>query len=103
MRHIKFHRPFQSAVHSLLGVVAVLLLTYGGYRLQLDLTSGTFLCLIVVLLVSLGGSSLSAAFVSIVALLCVNYFFIPPILSIWAASLMDEIPVIAFLAAGLVI
>lgn len=68
----KSHRFFQSAVHAVLGVAAVLLLTYGGYRLQLDLTSATFLCLIVVLLVSLVGYFIPAALVSIVALLCVN-------------------------------
>jgi K+-sensing histidine kinase KdpD len=97
MRHTKSHRFFLSAIHSLLGVAAALLLTYGAYRLQLDLTSATFLCLIVVLLVALGGSFIPAAFVSIVALLCVNHFFIPPLLSVRAASPMDEIAVIAFL------
>jgi PAS domain S-box-containing protein len=103
MTQTKSHRFFQSAVRSLLGVAAVLLLSYGSYRLQLDLTSATFLCLIVVLLVSLGGNFIPATFVSIVGLLCMNYFFIPPVLSIRVASPIDEIAVIAFLGTGLII
>jgi PAS domain S-box-containing protein len=90
-------------VQALLGSAAVLLLTHGGYRLQIDLTAATFLCLIVVLLVSLGGYFIPAAFVSIVALLCVNYFFIPPLFSIRVAHSIDAVAVIAFLASGLVI
>ena len=90
-------------VQALLGAVAVLLLTYGGYRVQLDLTTATLLCLIVILVVSLGGYFLPAAFVSVVALLCVNYFFLPSLFSTRAAHLIDEIAVIALLATGLVI
>jgi PAS domain S-box-containing protein len=98
------HRQvWSSVVQALLGSAAVLLLTHGGYRLQIDLTAATFLCLIVVLLVSLGGYFIPAAFVSVVALLCVNYFFIPPLFSIWVAHPIDEIAVIAFLATGVVI
>ena len=90
-------------VQALLGSAAVVLLTYGGYRLRLDLTVATFLCMIVVLLVSLSGSLIPAAFVSLVALLCVDYFFIAPLFSLRVAHLVDVIAVIAFLATGLVI
>ena len=98
MGQTRTHRFLQSAALSLLGSAAVLLLTHGGYRPQIDLTAATFLCFIVVLLVSLGGHFLPAAFVSIVALLPRGYFFIPPLFSIRVAHPIDEIAVIAFLA-----
>jgi PAS domain S-box-containing protein len=103
MRHTKSHRFFQSAVHSLLGVAAVLLLTYAGYRLHLDLATTAFVCLIVVVLVSLGGRFVPAAIASIVAVLSVNYFFVPPLFIIGVAQPFDEIAVTAFLATAVVI
>ncbi len=103
MRQAKSYQVLQSAMHSLLGGCAVALLTYGAYRLWLDLAAATFLCLIVVLLVSLGGYFIAAVFVSLVAVLCLNYFFIPQLFSLQVPSAIDEVAVIAFLAAGLVI
>jgi PAS domain S-box-containing protein len=97
------HRFLQSAVHSLLGSAGVVLVSYVGYRVKLDLTTTALLCLMVVVLVSLGGRFVPAALASLVAVLSVNYFFVPPLFTIGLASPLDEIAVIAFLATALVI
>jgi PAS domain S-box-containing protein len=103
MRQTKPHRFLHAAVHSLLGIAAVLLLTYAGYRLHLDLATTAFACLIVVVLVSLGGRFLPAALVSIIAVLSLNYFFVSPLFHIGIAYPLDPIATIAFLATALVI
>jgi PAS domain S-box-containing protein len=94
---------WSSALQALLGSTAVLVLTYGGFRLQLDLTTATFLCLLVVLVVSLGGHFRAAAMVFVVALVCVKYFFIQPLFSIRVADPIDAISVVVFLAIGLAV
>jgi K+-sensing histidine kinase KdpD len=99
----KSHPVFQSAVHSLLGVAAVLLLTYAGYRLRLDFATTAFLCLIVVVLVSLGGRFIPAAIVSVVAVLALNYFFVAPPFRVRVAYPLDAVTTTAFLATALVI
>jgi PAS domain S-box-containing protein len=96
-------RFFQSALHSLLGSAGVVLVSYIGYRAKLDLATTALLCLLVVVLVSLGGRFVPAALAALVAVLSVNYFFVPPLFTIGLSSPLDEIAVTAFLATALVI
>jgi K+-sensing histidine kinase KdpD len=103
MGQTKSHQSFQFALRSLLGSGAVLLLTYAGSQLQLDLTAATALCSIVVLFVSLGGSFTAAAVVSVVAFLSLSYFVAPPRFSFHLARVSDGIAVIAILTSGLTI
>jgi PAS domain S-box-containing protein len=103
MRQTKPHRFLQSAMLSLLGSVGVVLVSYVGYRLKLDLATAALLCLMVVVLVSLGGRFIPAAIASMVAVLSVNYFFVPPLFTIGVSQPFDEIAVTAFLATALVI
>src|ERR1019366_6930905 len=58
------------------------LVTFICYGLGLNPTATGFLYLIIVLLQSLIGDFVSAAAVSIIADLCLNFFFIPPIFSL---------------------
>ena len=103
MKRAKSYRFLQSVAQALLGSAGVVLLAYVGYRSQLDLPTTAFLCLIVVVLVSLGGRFVPAALASIVAVLSVNYFFVPPLFTIGVAQPFDEIAVTAFLVTALVI
>jgi PAS domain S-box-containing protein len=103
MRQTKAHQFLRSAALSLFGSVAVLLVTYGGYRIKLDLATTALLCLLVIVLVSLRGRFVPAAIASIVAVLSVNYFFVPPLFTIAVSQPFDEIAVTAFLATALVI
>ena len=103
MGQTRTHRFLQSAALSLLGSVAIVLLAYVSYRSRLDLLTTASLCLILVVLVSLGGRFIPAAVASIVALLSVNYFFVAPLFSIRIAHPMDEIAGAAFLVTALVI
>ena len=103
MRQSKTQRFLQSAKQALLGSVGVVLVAYVGYRSQLDLPTTAFLCLIVIVLISLGGRLVPAALTSIVAVLSVNYFFVPPLFTIGIAQPLDEIVTTAFLVTALVI
>ena len=103
MRQTKTRRFLQLASLSLLGGACVVLLSYAGYRLQLGFAPAAFLCLIVVVLVSLGGYLLPAALTSVVALLTLNYFLVPPLFEVRLAHPLDEITAGAFLATALVI
>ena len=73
------------------------------YALRLDLTVTAFLYLIVVVLQSLIGDFVSSAFVSIIADLCLNFFFAPPLFSFRVSDSSDFWALIAFLITGLVI
>jgi PAS domain S-box-containing protein len=103
MRQIKLHGFWHSIVHSLLGSVGVVLVSYVGYGAKLNLPTTVLLCLMVVVLVSLGGRFVPAAIAAIVAVLSVNYFFVPPLFTIGVSQPFDEIAVTTFLATALVI
>jgi K+-sensing histidine kinase KdpD len=68
----------RSAVSALLGGLAVAALTFVTYRSDLDFSIASPLYLFVVVFQSLSGDFLAAAAVSILAVLCLDYFFTPP-------------------------
>ena len=103
MRQTKTLRVLQSAAQSLLGSLTAALLTYVGYRSQLHLLSTVSLCLLVAVLVSLSGQFVPAAVSSIVALFCLDYFFVPPLFSLRMADSRDWIAAGAFLATTLIV
>jgi two-component system, OmpR family, sensor histidine kinase KdpD len=73
------------------------------YELRLNLTVTGFLYLIVVVLQSLLGDFVSSTVVSIIADLCLNFFFAPPLFSFRVSDSSDFWALIAFLITGLVI
>lgn len=73
------------------------------YALRLDLTVTAFLYLIIVVLQSLIGDFVSSAVVSVIADLCLNFFFAPPLFSFRVSDSSDLWALIAFLITGLVI
>lgn len=63
----------------------------------------SFIFLIIVVLQSLSGDYLSSVVVSVVAFLFLNYFFVPPILSLSVSDPSDTLALVSFLITGLVI
>jgi PAS domain S-box-containing protein len=96
----QFRRP---AAQFLLGILALALLTLVCFRFQLNLASAAFSYLIVIVLLSLMGSFVASVILSIIAVGCLNYFFVPPIFDFPVDYPLDVLAVIGFLTASLVV
>lgn len=96
-------RIWPSFIRTVPGCLLIGLLTYVCYRLQLNLSVTGFVYLIVVVLQSLMGSFASSAAVSLFAVLCLDFFFVPPLFSFEVTNPLDVLALIAFLSTGLVI
>ena len=103
MQKVTDHRLWRSGIRAIPGTLVVGLLTFICYGLRLNLTVTAFLYLIVVVLQSLIGDFVSSAVVSIIADLCLNFFFAPPLFSFRVSDSSDSWALIAFLVTGLVI
>jgi PAS domain S-box-containing protein len=78
MKHNQTPRFWHAAAQCLAGSIGLALLTFVCFRLHVSITTAALLYLIVVVLVSLEGSFVFSAVVSIIAILCLDYFFIEP-------------------------
>ncbi len=97
-------RPFRrSTAHALVGGALVVCLTYVWYRLQLDVATAALLNLIAVVLLSLIGTFVSSALVSLAAALSLHYFFIAPAFSWWLDDPLDMAALAAFLTTALIV
>ena len=103
MQRIKIHRFWRFGFRAIPGILLVGLVTFICYGLRLNVTATGFLYLIIVVLQSLFGDFVSSAVVSIIADLCLNFFFISPIFSFRVSDSSDILALIAFLVTGLVI
>jgi two-component system sensor histidine kinase KdpD len=103
MWRFKTRRIWRSGLRALPGTFLIGLVTALCYALRLDLTVTGFLYLIIVVLQSLIGDFVSSAVVSIIADLCLNFFFAPPLFSFRVSDSSDFWALIAFLITGLVI
>jgi PAS domain S-box-containing protein len=96
-------RFWHSAAPCLAGSIGVALVTFVCYRLDVNPVTAALLYLIVIVLVSLRGSFIPAAVVSIIANLCLNYFFTPPLFQVAMQDPLDIMALIAFLTTAWVI
>ena len=101
MRQIRQIWPVVS--RTILGCLLIGLATFVCYRLQLNLNVTGFIYLIVIVLQSLAGSFASSAAVSVVAVLCLDFLFTPPLFSFEVTNPLDILALISFLTTGLVI
>jgi PAS domain-containing protein len=69
----------------------------------LNISTAGFLYLIVIVLLSLAGDYVASAVTSLVAAVCLAYFFAPPIFSIRVEDPLNIVAIIAFLTTSLVI
>ena len=79
------------------------LLTFVGFRLQVNLAIASLLYLMVVVLLSAADAFVASVFVSIIALLCLDYFFTQPLFSFQMSDPLNIVAVIVFLVTALLI
>jgi signal transduction histidine kinase len=96
-------QTWRIVLRSFFGCVAIALLTGICFRLGANATTTTCLFLIVVVLVSLQGSFFSSTVVSLIAVVCLDYFFTPPIFSFRISDSIDIVGLAAFLITSAVI
>jgi C4-dicarboxylate-specific signal transduction histidine kinase len=97
------NRLGRSAVQCLLGGVVVAVLTFVSFRLRVNLTISSLLYLTIVVLFSITDAVAASIFVSILAVLCLDYFFIPPIYSLELRNPLDSVALVVFMATALLI
>jgi two-component system sensor kinase FixL len=105
MNHNQTYRFWRSAAQCLLGGIAVALVTFVCFRLDVSITTAALLYLIVVALASLTGSFVLSVVVSTIAILCLDYFFTEPLFHIDATlrNPLNLVALITFLGTALVI
>src|SRR5262249_27919149 len=103
MNHNRAYRFWRSAAQCLLGAVVLALLTYVCFRLQANSTTVALLYLIVIVVISLTSDFIPAAFVSIVAYICLDTFFTAPLFRPSMREPLDVVAPIAFLTTSFVI
>ena len=96
-------RISRSAPQSFLAMIALAGLMFVCFRLQLNISTVGFLYLIVIVLLSLAGDYIASVVTSVVAAVCVAYFFASPIFSIPVGDPLNIAAIIAFLTTSLVI
>jgi PAS domain S-box-containing protein len=97
------HRFRNFATECLAGSVAIALITFVCFRFRPDPLIPACLYLISLILLSLRGSFVSSVVVSIIAVGCLDYYFIPPIFSITVSNPGTMLTLITFLVTLTVI
>jgi PAS domain S-box-containing protein len=87
----------------LAGSVAIALVTYVCGRFQLNLPTPTCLYLLVIVVVSVLGGFLSSAIVSVLAVGCLDYYFVAPAFSFRLGGPANYVALISFLTTSAVI
>jgi two-component system, OmpR family, sensor histidine kinase KdpD len=95
--------PTRVALRTTYGIGAVGVITAIAYLLQADFPIVGCLYLLVVVVQSVLGSFTSSAIVSLIAVLCLDYFFVPPRFSLTIDRPLDGLALLTFLATALVI
>jgi len=90
----------RQAALGLLGIAAVTLVCF---PLHVNFAIPAFLYLLTVVLLAPAGGFAPSAIVSLVAVLCLDYFFTPPILQLEVASPIDGVTLVAYLVTSLTI
>jgi K+-sensing histidine kinase KdpD len=97
------NRFWRSAAQCLLGVIGVALLTFVCFRLKVNLTIAALLYLIIVVLLSTAGGFVPSLFASVIAVLCLDYFFAYPIFSLQVDDPLNFVAFFAFVGTALLI
>jgi signal transduction histidine kinase len=93
----------KSAIQSLFGLIGLALITFAAVRLHLQPGTISLLYLIVVVFVSLRAGFVSSVAVSLIAVFCLNYFFLPLFSSLGEKNPLDIVATVAFLITAWVI
>jgi two-component system sensor histidine kinase KdpD len=86
-----------------IGCAAIAAVTFVAYKLHVPLSTAGFIYLLIVVGVALAYGIWQATFVSLVAVSCLNYFFIPPVLSFAVADSRDWVALVSFQVCALLV
>lgn len=93
----------QSLLRALPSGIVIAFATFACFAFHAHLAVVSFIFLIIVVLQSLTGDFASAVIVSVIAFLCLNYFFVPPVFSFMVSDPSDTLALFSFLITGLVV
>ena len=93
----------QSLLRAIPSAIVITIATFTCFAFHVNFPVVSFIFLIVVVLQSLTGDFVSAVIVSVIAFLCLNYFFVPPVFSLAVSDPSDALALVSFLITGLVI
>jgi two-component system, OmpR family, sensor histidine kinase KdpD len=96
----RFSRQYLSAAASSIAIAA---LTFASYQLHFNAATVVLLYLLVVVLQSLAGGFLASAIIAVAAAGCLDFFFLPPILSFQISDPFNVLALFVFLAIALVV
>src|ERR1700678_337808 len=91
------------AGHALAGSAAVLAAAYLGLRLHVNFSTTGFLDLLIVVLVARMSGFWEATVTSLVALTCLNYFFVPPVYTFYVADPQNWVALFTFESTALLV
>jgi C4-dicarboxylate-specific signal transduction histidine kinase len=91
---------WRSAGQCLVGSIGVALVSFVCFRLHVRAGIAALLYLTVVVLLSGTDAFVPSVIVSIIAVLCLDYFFIPPLFSLELANPLDVVALVAFLGTA---
>jgi C4-dicarboxylate-specific signal transduction histidine kinase len=103
---MKQNRPYKiwhAALQCLGGSAVLALLTFVCFRFQVNSTTVALLYLIVIVLLSLKSTLASSTVVSIIAYLCLDYFFTAPLFTLGMNQTLDFVAPVAYVATAFVI
>src|SRR5580692_5717886 len=86
-----------------IGCIAITVATFVSYKLHVPLATAAFIDLLVVVGTSLAYGIWQATFISLIAVSCLNYFFIPPIFSFSVSDDRDWVALVSFQVCALVV
>jgi two-component system sensor histidine kinase KdpD len=97
-------RPIRYAfLRIAIGSVAALLITFLAYRLHFNLSSATSVHLFLVAAIALRWGFLEASVVSILSVVCLDYFFTEPLFAFYISDPHNWVALITFEAAALLV
>ena len=99
-KFVRIWRPIQQL---LLGAVGLTLVTLICFRFQVNSTTVALLYLIVIGLVSLQGSFVPSAIVSIIAYICLDAFFTAPLFALGMNQILDVVAPITYVTSAFVV
>jgi PAS domain S-box-containing protein len=85
------------------GIAAVALATFICFRLQVHLPTPSCSYFIIIVLLSLRGNLVSSIIVSLFAVGCLDYYFLPPLFSLNLSDPRDIISAVTFITAAVII
>jgi two-component system sensor histidine kinase KdpD len=100
---IKPQNTLRFAGCALAGSAMVLLVAYCGVHLHVNFATTGFLHLLIVVLVAMMAGFWEATVASLAALICLNYFFVPPVYTFYVSDAQNWVALLAFESTALLV